>query len=147
MYIIVHFVVKPCVLCYVFLAKGEHGLQHHPACLDVDHGQIGILDGCGRAHQTCLGDGMMIEFFALEKGTRNQGIVCSIWCLLGEFDFRIIKRFAFCKRFCSCGLGWNIKAFLVTACFRVFFFNVEIALFSLICSESFFFLTSLHLLI
>lgn len=54
-----------------FLAKGEHGLQHHPGCLDVDHGQIGILDGCGRAHQTCLGDGMMIEFFPHGKDTRK----------------------------------------------------------------------------
>ena len=94
-----------------FIAKGEHGLQHHPGCFDVDHGQIGILDGCGRTHQTCLGDGIWgSDFFSAWEGHKKSwDFFVTNWFLLVEFDFWIIKLFVFWKKFCSCGLGWNIE--------------------------------------
>ena len=75
-----------------FIAQGEHGLQHHPGCFDVDHGQIGILDGCGCAHQTCLGDGMRIEFLR-HKDSRDSFTRVFSWGSLVR------------KTFSSCGLG------------------------------------------
>lgn len=78
-------------------------------------------------------------FSAWEGHKKNYGIFCYKWFLLVEFDLRIIKLCAFCKTFCSCGLGWNIEISGHCLLLGVFVY-VEIVLFSLICSESF----SLH---
>ena len=77
------------VVYMFFLAKGEHGLQHHPGCFDVDHGQIGILDRCGRTHQTCLGDGIWGSiFFRMGRAQEIKGFCVTHgfcwWSLIWE---------------------------------------------------------------